>query len=145
MKKQPPLRPFIEADHLLGKLAAMCMPDPVVVLFADGVIDFDALPDSTPQWLPYKGPKIENLLDALRESGHAELGHAVSMASDKMTTMSQAARLTRKGREAVRDHEALLRAGRKLEAIEICARMFGFKEATIEPARAVLRKAAEAA
>ncbi len=63
------------------------------------------------------------------------------MTSDKVTTMNQAARLTRKGREAVVEHERLLRAGRKLEAIEISARMFGFKDDVLEPARVALREA----
>lgn len=139
-KQNTPFTPFIVAINLVGLLAAMCMPDPVDVLFGRGEVDFDALTDSTPMWVPFSGEKTEKLVRAMVDTGHAVSGHAVTMISDKRTTMHQAVRLSVKGRKAVCKHERLMREGKKLEALEIAIAMFGFKDDIAEPARVALRE-----
>ncbi len=139
-KRSTPFTPFIPAINLVGLLSAMCMPNPVDVLFGNGEIDFDALPDSTPTWVPYSGQKTESLVRAMVATGHAVDGHVVSLISDKRSTMHQAVHLSVKGRKAVCEHERLMREGKKLEALEIAIGMFGFKDDIADPARAAIRE-----
>lgn len=139
MAVKTPLTPFIEAVNLMAILAAMCMPDPVDVLFADGAVDFEALPASVAQWVPYTGQKTEKYVRAMIESGHAEGGHVVNLLSDKRTSMHQAVRLTRRGQEAVCEHERLMHAKQKTEALDVMQRIFGFSDAMVVAAKNALK------